>query len=487
MRRAVFNSSPRLTCLLVTLACSGGSSTTNLPAPPANPSISTVSVQPVSHTFAALGDTQQLTAEARDAQNNVVSTSFTWTSSDSSIVAVSLSGLATANANGSTSITATSSGKSDSANVAVQQQAATVVITPPASTIGVGDTVRFSAAADDANGNALSGAGLLWSSDSVLIATIDQSGLVTGVSTGVTQVTVSTGAVSDTADVTVSSNPPQATIFFTEDFEDVNFGSRGFYDNTSLTITSAEAHSGSSSLEVMFVQGATNPAWGLGTRHLFTETESVYLSYWVKYSTNWVGSGQSFHPHEFYFFTSEDGQFVSPAFNRLTAYVEHNYQSGGIPVLALQDAANIDVANVNVDLTGITETRSVAGCNGDTDGFVTSCFAQGGGLYNNTKRWIANQPTFTDAPGVGFKNDWHFVEAFFQLNSIQNGIGLTDGIVRYWFDGTLVIEHQNVLLRTGAHPTMKFNQFLIGPFIGVGSPTTQTAWFDEVRVADRRP
>src|SRR5207245_553152 len=56
--------------------------------------------------------------------------------------------------------------------------------------------------------------------------------------------------------------------------------------------------------------------------------------------------------------------------------------------------------------------------------------------------------------------------SYFQLNSIANGTGVPDGIVRYWFDGQLVIEHANVLLRTGTHPSMKFNQLLIAPYIG---------------------
>ncbi len=56
-------------------------------------------------------------------------------------------------------------------------------------------------------------------------------------------------------------------------------------------------------------------------------------------------------------------------------------------------------------------------------------------------------------------------------------------MVRYWFDGQLVIEHANVLLRTGAHPNMKFNQLLIAPYIGDGSPVDQTMWVDNLTVA----
>ena len=64
---------------------------------------------------------------------------------------------------------------------------------------------------------------------------------------------------------------------------------------------------------------------------------------------------------------------------------------------------------------------------------------------------------------------------------------MANGIVRYWFDGRLVLEHTNVLFRTGAHPTMRFNQLLIAPYIGDGSPVDQTMWVDDLTVATARP
>ncbi|MEO8138277.1 MAG: hypothetical protein ABI742_01465, partial [Gemmatimonadota bacterium] len=100
--------------------------------------------------------------------------------------------------------------------------------------------------------------------------------------------------------------------------------------------------------------------------------------------------------------------------------------------------------------------------------------------------WRAAQPAFTTTPGPGYKNAWHKVEVYFQLNTIQAGKGQNDGIAQYWFDGQLLIDHQNVLFRTGSNPTMQFNQFLIAPWIGVGSPVAQTMWVDDVVVATGR-
>ncbi|OLD80314.1 MAG: hypothetical protein AUI33_01910 [Ignavibacteria bacterium 13_1_40CM_2_61_4] len=58
----------------------------------------------------------------------------------------------------------------------------------------------------------------------------------------------------------------------------------------------------------------------------------------MKCSANWVGSGETYHPHEFHFITTEDDPYVRPAFTHLTTYVENNYPNGGIPVVALQDS-----------------------------------------------------------------------------------------------------------------------------------------------------
>jgi len=297
-------------------------------------------------------------------------------------------------------------------------------------------------------------------------------------------------SIGDSAAVVVrdtTSLPPPPTALVQEGFEDTGFTARGWYDNTNLTITAAEHRpGGTKSLEATFNQGSSKPTFGGSMRIRFTPTESVYLSYWVKYSANWVGSGVSYHPHEFHFITDEDGQYIGPSATHLTTYVEHNYQNGGFPILSMQDALNIDTGRLNQDLSLVTENRAAAGCNGESDGYATSCY-QSGTEWRNGKQWKTTQPAFTPAPGPGYKNDWHHVEAYFQLNTIQGGKGQLNGIAQYWFDGQLLIDHRNVLFRTGIHSTMKFNQFLIAPYIEVGSPVTQTMWVDDLVIQSARP
>src|SRR5256886_8020803 len=109
-----------------------------------------------------------------------------------------------------------------------------------------------------------------------------------------------------------------------------------------MTLSTVEHLLGSTgSLEIRFAPRATQPVWGSAARHLFQPTETVYLSYWVKYSANWVGSGHAYHPHEFYLMTTENGPEDGPSVSHLTVYVEDNYQGGIYPVLNSQDGQNI--------------------------------------------------------------------------------------------------------------------------------------------------
>jgi hypothetical protein len=296
---------------------------------------------------------------------------------------------------------------------------------------------------------------------------------------------------SSPADTSSPSVPLPSTVLFQENFEDAALASRGWYDLPSAGLTSltrAEHAAGSAqSIEVRFLVGRTNSVPTVGGRHLFTPTESVFLSYWVKYSSNWIGSGRSYHPHEFHFVTTEDDAYVGPAYTRLTAYIEHNYEAaGGVAVFAIQDARNVDVSRINQDLTTVTENRAVAGCNGNWDGTASSCY-QSGSLYLNGKSWRSSQTVFTAASGPRYKGNWHKVEVYLKLNSIQNGKGQADGIAQYWVDGQLVLDKRNLFFRTAARASMKFNQFLMAPYIGDGSPADQTMWIDDIVVATAPP
>jgi hypothetical protein len=272
-----------------------------------------------------------------------------------------------------------------------------------------------------------------------------------------------------------------AQVLFEENFEDTNFEQRGWYDNLNIILSTKEHIEGStSSAEFHFLQGETLPQSGNVHRVLFTPSEEVCLRYYVKYSATYTGSNHAYHPHEFYFTTTEDNKFIGPAYTHLTAYIEQNE---GIPRISIQDGRNVDTSNVGTDLSRISENRSVAGCNGDSDGYgAGDCYVNNNGLFFNGKVWKTDSVCYSPARGEYFQNDWHYIEAYIKLNSIVDGKGIADGKMEYWYDGKLLMSHNNILFRTSQHPNMLFNQFLIGAYIGGGSPIDQTFWVDDLKI-----
>jgi hypothetical protein len=264
-------------------------------------------------------------------------------------------------------------------------------------------------------------------------------------------------------------------VFIQESFDQPNLSSRGWYDNVRPLLSAEHAAGSGSSIEYKFLAGATKPTTGSPLRRKFAPSDSVYMSCYVKYSANWVGSLKPYHPHEFHFLTTLDEDWAGLSFTHLTLYIEQN---GGTPLLAIQDGRNVDQARVGMNLVSATERRAVAGCNGSSDGYPDNCYRAAEG-YVNEKKWKAASKLFGDPR-------WHFIEAYVRLNSIAGGKSLNDGVVQYWFDRQLAIDRHDVLLRTAANASMQFNQFVVAPYIGDGSPAPQSLWVDELTVASAR-
>ncbi len=365
---------------------------------------------------------------------------------------------------------------------------ASVVVSPATLSLGVGATQQLTASLRDSIGNVLTGRSIVWTSSNVVVGTVTGSGLVTALLAGGAAITATSEGMSGSAALTVTA-PTGGTVLLQDDFEDAGFGTRGWYDYASIPTLTDTAHiTGSThALEVRFTAGATNPSWGLA-RRLFPASPTVYVSYWVKYSANWVGSQQLYHPHEFQILSDLDADYTALANSWMEAYIEQNYRNGGIPRLSIQDsrAINTSYGAPPINLIGITEDRSIGGCNGLSETYVVaSCFSFP--PWYNDKEISAPQVWFQPAPGPGYKGNWNHVEAYFQINSIVGGIGQADGVAQYWFNGTLVIDRHDVMFRTGARPTIKFHQFVMAPYIGDGSPVDQTMWIDNLLVMTAKP
>ena len=176
------------------------------------PAPTTVAVVPDTVALTALGQTAQLTAEVHDQAGRVMEgVPVSWSSADTLVAVVDSAGLVTAVGSGTTTITATAGEASGDAVVTVMQSAGSVVVSPTADTVALGDTLRLAAEAFDENGHRVEGAQFAWWSSDVPVATVDGSGLVQGVGKGVATIAASAGAARGTAEITVQ-NPDQAAL-----------------------------------------------------------------------------------------------------------------------------------------------------------------------------------------------------------------------------------------------------------------------------------
>ena len=267
---------------------------------------------------------------------------------------------------------------------------------------------------------------------------------------------------------------------FEEPFEDTNWASRGWYDGPNMRIT-ADEHTPKSRRSCVWSwkkKGDISPE-GRGARVLLTPVTNVVLSFNMKHSANWEWTGVDWHPHEMHFVTTADPAYIGPAHTHLTFYVE---VVNGKPRMGIQDGRNIDEDRIGQNLVEVTEERAVAGGNGDSDGYGDPGCYRAGDHHANGKLWDADRDYFSDNPGPYYKGDWHHVKAKLQLNTVKGGKGMRDGILQYWFDGKLIMDYHNVVFRTGQHPEMKINQFLMLPYYGPGVPHEQQIWVDDLRI-----
>lgn len=168
--------------------------------------VASVSVSPDSAMLRAVGDTVRFRATARNAAGDTVpGVTFAWLSADTSVARVVAAGLVTAVRAGRAAITATAPGGVVGAAVVKVIIVSRVVVAPDSATLrAVGDTVRFSAIAQTAGGDTVSGVTFAWASSDTSVARVSATGLVTAMRVGAATIaaTAPSGAA-DSASVVV--------------------------------------------------------------------------------------------------------------------------------------------------------------------------------------------------------------------------------------------------------------------------------------------
>ena len=172
------------------------------------PVIASVTVNPPVTVLTSLGATFQFSAQAFDASGDPISVAagdFAWTSSAPAVASVAAGGMVEAIAAGQATIRAqpTGSSISGSSTVTVDQAAATIAVTLDQDSITAGRTAQATAAATDASGAPVAGSAPTWSSSDPAVATVDATGVVTGVSDGEALITATEDGATGQASLVV--------------------------------------------------------------------------------------------------------------------------------------------------------------------------------------------------------------------------------------------------------------------------------------------
>lgn len=153
----------------------------------------------------AIGDDTSFSAEVVDRYGNVIAgESITWTSLDTSIVAIDAAGVIRARRTGTAEIVARSGTLSARLFLRIVQASADIEISPEATTINaLTFTRQIRLLGWDANGNPILRPEADWSTADSTIATVSETGLVTAVGTGTVRIIATSGLAADTTMVTV--------------------------------------------------------------------------------------------------------------------------------------------------------------------------------------------------------------------------------------------------------------------------------------------
>jgi len=92
----------------------------------------------------------------------------------------------------------------------ISSAVASVLVSPAAGDLAVGETMQLTVTLKDAAGNALTGRPVTWESSDISVATVSNHGLVTGVATGAATITASSEGTGGRAAITVTIIPVAA-------------------------------------------------------------------------------------------------------------------------------------------------------------------------------------------------------------------------------------------------------------------------------------
>jgi len=394
-----------------------------------------------------VGQSAQFSATVKDANGNTLTgQTVTWTTTNSAVVTITSAGYATAIGGGSAAIVATAGGKSAQATITVAGPTSggtvsSVAVTPSSASVNVGATQQMTATLKSLVGNILTGLTTTWTSSNPAAATVNGNGMVTGVSAGSAMITATSGGVSSSASISISSsstapppsfagwmNAPSSYPVLSENaFNALDVLNWHTSWNTSglLTVATDAAAPVSPSGVLQFSYpigfvGSKAPAMEYVD---FTDASHLYSGISWKANANWQGNSSNVNKLEFAVMDQSMGD----------AYLCFYGPNGGPYQLRV----------------------ALEFVNGDTRDFLV--------------------PNMASVPVV--LGQYHQIEWQLEYNTTTSP---ANGIVRWWLDGQLIGQYTDVLF-----PSAKIEEFQLSPTWG-GGPDVKTQndffWFDHALV-----
>jgi len=313
------------------------------------------------------------------------------------------------------------------------------------------------------SGTVLTGRVVTWTSSNTAAATVNGSGLVTGVATGSATITATSEGKSGASAMTVTP-PVVATVdtIFREDFES---GNLNLWDDsccgaTHAVVTDATfAYSGSRYLQITYPQGGNG---GSLSRFFMPGYTKAYVRYRMRVPANFRGGTKLI------MFRGSRTDNVWSSFG----------VAGSCP-----DGTNFFLANVVArDLTTLPLRfyTYYVGMAKEPDG--VTCWGRYGDSYD-PDGGSANPATYFP-PLDATRDQWHTLE----LEVVLNDPGQANGVQRFWLDGVLRGEWKNFRFRTTSD--LLLNVLTLESSMNEtqgGAPQNQAVYVDDILVTTGRP
>ena len=313
-----------------------------------------------------------------------------------------------------------------------------VVLTPATASVAAGAQQQFSVAGQWSDGSTTAPA----VSYAATGGTVNANGRYTAGTTAGTFRVIATqqgGSLADTSTVTVTASP--SGVLFSDDFES---GLGQWEDVTQVHIGTAQAHSGTKSLELSYAAGSDDAGWAWRKRLVPDQAapHDQYVRWWQRWSAGFT----------FYNGNGSD--------QKLMMLEGLSPQSGWA-----------QTANWKIYLHVVG--RSVSSISGTT--LYPERF-----IWDGTSQWSGQWQGYLPTTQIPYAADrWICTE----VQVKHNTPGQPDGELRVWIDGALMTQRTGVKFRDAA---VSWNAIEISGYYDGGSPKAQTSWVDDVVVSTQR-